>query len=542
MGISQFPPAGGAGAASFDFVVDINDTTNNIADLGASFIAGAYSISLASGDTSFDIYLLDENGASVGYSNSSSIVATEAFETAVILGVANDEVITFEFIGAVANADNEGTAVGAGAYLTSISPSDLPNQDDTANIIGGNFATDVEIYFESGTVSTAAKQVARANSTALIVTRPDELDPALDPWDVKAINPGVTPPTGSNAHILPGTVDAGASPVWVTTSPLTAGTVNQAYSETLEATDADGSVSYAVTSGTLVAGLSLDSSTGVLSGTPSATQSDFTVTATDEGGNSNSREFAIPMQLATGGTVSFTDGYFTHIFDTSDDFVAETDIPAAEFLIVAGGGGGGGNGNGASGGGGAGGYLSSIDGETGAGGSAISSPISFTAGTIAVAVGGGGAAGNTDLQGSDGGDSFITGFGTAIGGGGGGSGQVNDTTGRSGGSGGGGGRNAAGGSGTAGQGFDGGQAASNNNTSGSGGGASEAGGIGSSTTPGISSSATGSSVEYSVGGAGVTLNSIGSVSNNAGSGGRGTEELGSSQTAGINGRVVIRYQ
>jgi hypothetical protein len=74
-------------------------------------------------------------------------------------------------------------------------------------------------------------------------------------------------------------------PVSITTaSPLPAGTVGLAYSQTLAASGGDGTYTWTVTAGTLPTGLSL-SPGGVLAGTPSAAAtSSFTVQASSAGG------------------------------------------------------------------------------------------------------------------------------------------------------------------------------------------------------------------------------------------------------------------
>ena len=70
--------------------------------------------------------------------------------------------------------------------------------------------------------------------------------------------------------------------VKITTSSLLDGTKGTSYSQTLAATQSQGTLTWAVTSGSLPTGLSLNSSTGVISGTPTtAGTSDFTVTASD---------------------------------------------------------------------------------------------------------------------------------------------------------------------------------------------------------------------------------------------------------------------
>jgi uncharacterized repeat protein (TIGR01451 family) len=82
----------------------------------------------------------------------------------------------------------------------------------------------------------------------------------------------------------------------VTVSPTTAttATVGTAYSQTFSATGSSTTFTYAVTSGALPAGLSLDQDTGVLSGTPtSGTAATFTVTATGANGCGSSRAYTI---------------------------------------------------------------------------------------------------------------------------------------------------------------------------------------------------------------------------------------------------------
>jgi hypothetical protein len=80
---------------------------------------------------------------------------------------------------------------------------------------------------------------------------------------------------------------------------LTAGTVGTAYSKTITASGGTAPYTYAVTSGTLPSGLSL-STAGVLSGTPSAAgTSTFTVTATDNLGNSGSQSYSLKINPLT---------------------------------------------------------------------------------------------------------------------------------------------------------------------------------------------------------------------------------------------------
>ncbi len=109
-------------------------------------------------------------------------------------------------------------------------------------------------------------------------------------------------------------------PPAVTLSPasLPNGAMGTAYSQTLSASPAGGNYMFTVASGSLPAGLTLNSATGVLSGTPTANGSfTFTVTATGFGSCAGSRQFTVvigsggcptitlPVSLPSGSTGQF---------------------------------------------------------------------------------------------------------------------------------------------------------------------------------------------------------------------------------------------
>ncbi len=71
---------------------------------------------------------------------------------------------------------------------------------------------------------------------------------------------------------------------------------NTAYSQTVSASGGISPYTYAVTSGSLPTGISLNSSTGVISGTPSGTgTSSFTVTATDAHSYTGSQAYSVTI-------------------------------------------------------------------------------------------------------------------------------------------------------------------------------------------------------------------------------------------------------
>ena len=223
--------------------------------------------------------------------------------------------------------------------------------------------------------------------------------------------------------------------------------------------------------------------------------------------------------------------YKVHTFTSSGTFTVlahGATYNDANILIVAGGGGGAEYG----GGGGAGGLLT-----------ALASP---TAQSYPIVVGAGGLGRTWPNKGYNGGDSSAFGQ-TAIGGGGGGPDYGNgDSNGANGGSGGGGMENAnysaVGGTGVAGQGYAGGAGTYTGTAKGrTGGGGGGAGGVGAANTaggaggPGVSSSITGTSITYAVGG---SASGSGGVPN-TGYGGGGAMTGGD---AGGNGVVIIRYR
>ena len=175
------------------------------------------------------------------------------------------------------------------------------------NFVNGAYAT---------AIGSNAIQVNAAsttfNSLVQLTATFTGLSNAFEPYDIKVTNP-------SNLFgLIPDVLYINASPVWVTSSG-SLGTFNEQVSITLSAlsaTDSDSTVTYVLASGSsLPSGVTLNSSTGVISGTLPDISSDttytFTINATD-GLN------VIPR------TFSITSRYL---------------IPV-EYLVVAGGGGG----------------------------------------------------------------------------------------------------------------------------------------------------------------------------------------------------------
>jgi len=380
----------------------------------------------------------------------------------------------------------------------------IPAGGETVTVTGSGFLSGAVVWINNSNVSTTF-----TSSTTLTFTSPAQ---SAGFYQLFVYN------TDGSVATKPGGLIYNAAPVWTTASgALTALVTNVAYSTTLVATG--GTITYSITSGSLPSGISLNSSTGVISGTSSVTTGtfSFTVAATNEYNQVTTRNFSITVSA----------------------LIVET-------LLVAGGGAGSG------GGGGAGGllYYGSETPKT-PNGSALGLQ---TGVTYSITVGGGGTSSSNGSNSVMSGTNFTT--LTAVGGGAGGGGL----NGGNGGSGGGAPRiiPTGIGLGTTGQGNNGGTGVDANNASGGGGGAGavggNAGGAGGNGGAGLNYSISGSSVGYAGGGGGGGANGGGSAAQGGGAGASGGAASGTTNTggggggiytngpgAGGSGVVILRY-
>ena len=406
----------------------------------------------------------------------------------------------------------------------------------TVTLTGTNFNTGVKVIINGVQPAT----VTRVNSTQITFPAPAM---AAGSYIVYVVNTD-----GSTALAVPG-IQYSPVPTWTTAAGSLGSSKTQvSFSASVNSTG-DAPITYSIVSGALPSGLTLNSSTGAITGTTptvvAETTYNFTVRASDGQNQDTDRAFSIRIILANPPTT-------------------------ADFLVVAGGGASGSStsGGGAGPGGGAGGYRTSVG--TSGRSSAAESPITISAGTAyAITVGAGGV-GGLNLTSTNGSDSSIVGTGVNLVSIGGGKGP-----GASGGSGGGGTYNVTtGGSGTTGQGWDGGNSASSfgGYASAGGGGASSSGTTGSGNTQtatggsggqGIQSSITGTATWYAGGGGSASFNTNGTPgyggqggggnggkgingtpgTANTGGGAGGTGSYGTSYSGmnGGSGIVVIRY-
>ena len=310
---SGWLPATGAN----DFNVTLNGTVTT-ATFTKEYFEGAYTINSALSDSTYDIYVYNTQGAQVGYTKSPSLTATDNFNKIVIVGGSSGDLLSFSYK-TTFTATNTTGEVTAGAFLTSATPTALNTIDDTTTLVGGNFASNVAVYFVgSDNVERAPKSIVRSSSSQLIVTRPDSFPTNLGTYKLVVENPGITRPTGSSLHILNNAITPGTTPNWTTATTLPEIAKNILYTTTLVATDIEGTdIDYSIVSGTLPVGITLNNETGVLSGTYTGSDfnnTDLVIRAVDTGGNTVDRTFRLfslnPVWV-TGNSVGFQAGVST---------------------------------------------------------------------------------------------------------------------------------------------------------------------------------------------------------------------------------------
>ncbi len=311
-----------SGGTSFTVITSTGGSKT--ATLTKNFPAGTYLIESMAGDTNLEIYLGASDGTQVGscVAGAKSVTASASFLYVTTVNANTDDAVTFTLKSAATLATKT-DAVWSPPTITDITPSGLPNVNDTTTISGTNFATNVEVKFRKSDNSTLVtpKSTVRGSATSIIAGRPDSFAVGDAPYDVIVTNPS----TNLSASSL-NAITSGAVPVWVTSTTLNAATIDTAFSQTIQATDADGgsSITYAIVSGAFQTGLSFNTSTGAITGTPtgSAGSTTITISATDSGNNAVNRTFTQ---------------------------VINPDALTVDYIIVAGGGGGGAGGSGAGG-------------------------------------------------------------------------------------------------------------------------------------------------------------------------------------------------
>ena len=183
--------------------------------------------------------------------------------------------------------------------IASISPTTAATTGTTVTITGAYFKSGLSVQFiGTNSVSYNSPVSAFVNGSTATATTP-ALSVANEPYDVKIIN------SDNQFAILENCLDSGGTPTWSTSSgTLTTINENTSLSTSVSASDPDGT-SIVYSSSNLPAWVSLNSSTGALTGTSpdiaSNTTYSFDVSASD-GVNVSTRSFSVQVNAITAPT------------------------------------------------------------------------------------------------------------------------------------------------------------------------------------------------------------------------------------------------
>lgn len=247
----------------------------------------------------------------------------------------DDQLLIYDTSAASLKKIAKSDLVAAVPSITTVTPSNALSGDGTGNyeftITGSGFENST-VTFIGNDATTYTADTTTTNSTTSItaVIAKSSLPTNNEPYDVKVTNFNSLTNTTTDAFNID------AQPAWVTASGALTGIFDGARSGisiTLEATDPEsGAITYALVTGSLPSGLSLNTTTGVISGDANAvgtnTTSSFTIEARDANSNATERNFSITVYAPSVQT-----------FTSSGTFTVPTGLTSVDVLVVAGGGG-----------------------------------------------------------------------------------------------------------------------------------------------------------------------------------------------------------
>ena len=190
-------------------------------------------------------------------------------------------------------------AVDAPPTVSSVDVTNINESDTTTTIVitGSNFSTSPSVTFISDTGTEVSPNTTTRNSDTQITTvvTNSNFSNAQEPYDVKVTN------SSGLANTLADQINVNANPTW-TTSAGSLGTIgigSAMSTVTLVASDPEGGdIDYIISAGGLPPGISLNSETGAITGTPTGSETtyNFTVQAYDTASNFTARAFSLSTQ------------------------------------------------------------------------------------------------------------------------------------------------------------------------------------------------------------------------------------------------------
>ena len=228
----------------------------------------------------------------------SSIGTTQIDDDAVTNAKIANESITIN--GSAVNLGGSVTVGETKPTFSSVTPSTIENTQTTVTIAGGNFVSVPMVTAINATsgARVVADEVAFSSASSITAKFTITVDGTYKLFIEN----------GDGNAVLSGTVlTVSDAPAWTTSAgSLGSNAAGTSVSYTVAAT---GATSFSKTSGTFPGGVSLNTSTGVISGTESGATSEttynFTIRATDAEGQTADRAFSITITVGITNSAQF---------------------------------------------------------------------------------------------------------------------------------------------------------------------------------------------------------------------------------------------
>ncbi|PHV48495.1 hypothetical protein CSQ91_13395, partial [Janthinobacterium sp. BJB301] len=311
--LSGTPTAGGV----FNFTVRATDSSTGSGPYSG---ARAYSMTVAAPTISITPTVMPAMTAGVAYSQSISAAGGTATYSYAITGgslptglsLAPDGTLSgtptaagpFNFtVTATDSSTGSGPYTGSRAYSVTVAAGAPVAGNVSTSVAYGSSATPITLNLSGGAATSVAVASAASHGTATASGTSITYTPTAGYGGPDSFTYTASNGVGTSAPATV-TITVGGPTITIAPSTVPAAAVGSAYSQSVTAANGTGPYGYAISAGTLPAGLTLNAATGVLSGTPTAGGVfNFTVRATDSstgsGPYSGARAYSMTVTAPT---------------------------------------------------------------------------------------------------------------------------------------------------------------------------------------------------------------------------------------------------